>query len=124
MKLFLAIQEYFAIIGVKPSQRCGLQSFVVLTILVHFSAAAAAFILYDAESFKDVADSFYASSASHSALLNVIVTICNSSKFFALIESYEDTIQSSKHKMFLHLRIVSEFRILMSIPWNCVSYQG
>lgn len=110
MKLFQTIRGYLAIMGIEPSRQCKNYSFnfsslVILTTLVHFTAATAAFILYDAESFKEVADSFYASSASLSAVLNLIETICNSSRFFALIEGFENTIESSKKTIFLIVRI-------------------
>lgn len=103
MKLFRTIQVYFALMGIKSSHQgqkysYNLVNFVILATLIHFSCATTAFILCDAESFKQIANSFYAASASLSATLNLIVSMCNSSKFFELIESYETTIQSSKIK--------------------------
>lgn len=105
MKLFKAILVYFAMMGIKPSQKCRKYSFnaasvVMFITLVQFCVGTAASILYDSESFKELANSFYAGSASLSAILNLITIIFNASKFFKLIEKYENTIQTSKNKYF------------------------
>lgn len=105
MKLFQSIQVYFAFLGIKPSQNFQKYPFnatnlVILTIFVQFSVGTTAFIVYDAKSFKQLADAFYPTSLAITATLNFIFIICNSSKVYKFIENYENTIKISKKKYF------------------------
>lgn len=102
MKLFESIQVCFAFLGIKPSQKYPFNAtnLVILTILAQFAVGTTAFIFYDAENFKQIADAFYPASTAISATSNFFYIICNSSKIYKLIESYEKTIQNSKQKYF------------------------
>ena len=125
MKLFQAIQKYLIVFGFKSSQQSQKSSInatnlVVLTIFAHFSIATTVFLLFDAESFKQIVDSFYPASSAILATLNFIVIICNSSKLFKLIESFENTIQMSKMKNVQLKYDLLHFISIKSIVFNCV----
>lgn len=101
MKLFQSIQVHLACLGVKPSQQFRKHPFnamnlVILTMLVQFSVGTTAFICYDAENFQQIADAFYPAITGITATSNFIYVLFNSSKIFKLVESYENTIKSSK----------------------------
>lgn len=101
IKFFQSIQSNFAILGIKPSQQCQKSLFntansSALAILVHFSVATTAFLLYYANNFKELADSFCTASTATAATLNFIILICNSTKVYKLIENCESAVQKSK----------------------------
>lgn len=102
MKLFATVRVYFGIMGIRSSSQQPRKysfnsvSLAILATLVYFSVATTAFILYDAESFKQFADSFYSTATAIATTLNFIAIICNSSIFFELIESFENAIETSK----------------------------
>lgn len=125
MKLFQAIQVYFAILGIKisqPPQKYPVNqvNFAILVVLVQCFVATTLFIFFDAESFKEIVDSYYPASSAITATLNFIVMICNSSKIFKLIENYENTMQSSKKYFNLCFFFLKSDCFFIWIRLNCV----
>lgn len=67
---------------------------MVLLILIQMSLATIAFLLFEAGTFREYADSFYIFATASLKVCTFSVTLWKQSKLFKLIDDYEKTINS------------------------------
>lgn len=97
MKVFQAIQKSFAFIGIEPEQvskEYPINGRIVTTffILAATTASANIFLWYEASNFKELADSFYATSTVTVATINFVIFVWNMKAFFQFINNLESFI--------------------------------
>lgn len=101
MKIFVAIQKYFAFIGIDSEQLTKDHVFNQRNIMTLFVFALSAiatnvFLFCEAYTFRELADSFYATCTVTLTGANFAINISNMSNSFKLVENMERIIKQSE----------------------------
>lgn len=104
MKIFQSIQKHFASLGVNEAEhqhnKFNMRSVVGLIVVWQFSILTNAFLIFEADSFGDLADAFYVSSTVLGASVNHSFVVNNMDKLFTFIGNLEQIIETREFGIF------------------------
>lgn len=104
MKIFQSIQKHFASLGVNEAEhqhnKFNMRSIVGLIVVWQFSILTNAFLIFEADSFGDLADAFYVSSTVLGASVNHSFVVNNMDKLFTFIGNLEQIIETREFGIF------------------------
>lgn len=100
VKLFQLVQKIYKMMGICPSQPdqkypFNLKTLIVLLIVIQFLLSSMAFLIFQADSTQERADSFYFSLSIANCAVYIIVSHWKIVKILKLIESFEEFIEQS-----------------------------
>lgn len=101
LKFFQLVQNIYRMVGIYPpklNQHCLLNSKIsfFLLMVVQFYISSFAFLLFEANSIREMADSFYVASSELLCITYMIVSLWKISDILDLITKYERFIEKSE----------------------------
>lgn len=117
MKIFQFIQMPLERLGLHPPGSKEFHSsywkrLLVLSILIHFSLTTLTFLLYEAQTYREYAESFYIFVTASLKIGTFSVTLRKISTLFKLLADYQKTIENRKFiSLFRSIEIFKKKRI-------------
>lgn len=103
MKVFCTLQKFMSILGIQPHPAQQLlfnsKSILAFIFIVRYGIFTIAGLLFDAKTFGEYAESFYAIMTGFIVVSNFSTMTLKMSKIFRLIEQFDDTIQKRKFQL-------------------------
>lgn len=98
MKIFHSIQTYYGLLGVNLCQafqevKFDLKKYGIILLMVICFSSSAAYFMFEATSFRQYAECFYAFVTMLTNLFNLIIIILKMPQIFKLINDFERAIQ-------------------------------
>lgn len=102
MKLFQTSQKYFENFGIDSRQMSknhlfNAKNVLASAVLCLDILSSGAFLLYEAQTFYEYADSVYTTSCAENSCVIYMVIFWNMRKFFKFIEKFENLVEHSKY---------------------------
>lgn len=103
MKLFQAIQNYFAIVGINSPQQKqkfpdNKKALIILMLLIINYLFVCVFLFRKAKNFEEIANTFYNAVTIIVIIIDHVIHIWKSDALFKFIEIFEKFIQKSEYK--------------------------
>lgn len=95
LKQFESLGNY-RVQAFQKAQRFNVKIAAIIFLFFTFTVSSVLFLVIEANSSKDYADSFYLSTTTVSGSLAVVIVIWNADKFYSLCDKFQNTIQKRK----------------------------
>lgn len=104
MKLFVLLQSQFKILGIHavrkndPNDKLNANNCMASLFVLHFLITSAIYLIVDARSIQEYADSFYGFTTALTSVIIIVVIISKRASIFRLIENMESAIEERNNQ--------------------------